>query len=177
MYGTSHTGDDPVLDRIRTVADRVTLERVLDALLETDETRTVADLGRATGVPTDDLRTHLDVLESAGVATETDTVGAAGETTGFHADPDALPLEDLVQRVPDERDDAGPSAARAEVFLLEDRDKEYRQRFGVDDPYDVTDTRFASRTDRSLVAALDQWFGVRKRLHQRADEAVLASED
>lgn len=151
MYGTATTDDrtDTTSDLV-SVSDRITRETALDCLLNTPHPLTVAAIITRTDTTEDAVQRHLDALVTAGIATRTD----ADTYEATWAD---LPLEEL----------AG-STERGEVFRLEARDKEYREWFGVDDPYEATQPKTAD-TETAIVA-LDQWFGVRKRLHQLADD-------
>ena len=149
MYGTSTTDDRIATRDPASVSDRITRETVLDCLLNTPHPLTADALAARTDTSRDAVETHLDALVTAGIVTATD------EDT-FVTEWAELPLAEL--------DIAGDSA---EVFRLEARDKEYREWFGVDDPYDARQPPTADT--ETAIAALDQWFGVRKRLHQLAD--------
>jgi|GEM_PF-2954654 len=149
MYGTATTVDRIATDDIESVEDRITREAILDCLLNTPQPLPPDALAARTNTTPEAVELHLDALVSAGIATATTD---ERYTTTW----DSLPLEDAAN--------AGDAAA---VFRLESRDKEYREWFGVDDPYDATQPPNA---DIDLaVAALGQWFGVRKRLHRLAD--------
>lgn len=149
MYGTSIPTDSTDNTTVSTVQERITREEILDTLLNTPYGLTPEDIATRTNTQPDAVTRHLDALTTATIATQT-------EDGAYTASSDALPLEDLV--------DTGHAT---EVFLLEARDKEYREWFGVDNPYDATQP--ATADVETAVAALDQWFGVRKRIHQLND--------
>lgn len=148
MYGTTIPVDTPSKASLESVSDRLQREIVLDAILDTRDALTPAEISDHTAVPQAVVEAHLDALTTAGIATR------AGDS--YTASWGDLPLDGLV--------DSGNSA---EVFLLEARDKEYREWFGVDDPYEAS--RPSTADSETAIVALDQWFGVRKRLHQLAD--------
>lgn len=148
MYGTTSSIDSPGTGTLERVSDRVQRETVLDTLLDTPYALALEDISRRTAIPEAAVERHLDALVSAEVVRTQDD--------GYRACWDELPLDAVVE-----------TGDTAEVFLLEARDKEYRQWFGVDTPYDATQPR---DTDvDTAIAAVDQWFGIRKRLHQLAD--------
>lgn len=149
MYGTDTAIDSTATRDLVSVSDRITRETILDCLLNTPHPLTVDVIATRTNTAPNTVETHLDALTAAEIVSE-------AESEGYTAELDALPLETL-----DDEDDT------AEVFLLEARDKEYREWFGVNDPYDARQPPTADT--ETAIAALGQWFGVRKRLHQLAD--------
>lgn len=150
MYGIGTAIDSTTTRDLVSVSDRITRETVLDCLLDTPYPLTVDAIASRTSTAPTTVETHLDALEAAEIVSE-------AEPDGYTTEMDALPLDVLEDK-----------ENTAEVFLLEARDKEYREWFGVDDPYDARQPPNADT--ETAIAALGQWFGVRKRLHQLADD-------
>lgn len=148
MYGTTIPIDSNSGETLGSVSERIQRETVLDTLLDTPYPVTVEDITSRTTIPRGDVEEHLDALTTAGIATRREG--------GYTASWEELPLDGVVE-----------TGNTAEIFLLEARDKEYRQWFDVDTPYDATQP--ADPDVATAIAAVDQWFGVRKRLHQLAD--------
>lgn len=151
MYGTTVPTDSNE-NSPSSVTARVTRETILDILLNTPHSVTSETIAARANVDSETVDTHLRALSEAGAAHKINDAPPA-----YTANPADLPLEDLLD-----------NGNAAEVFLLEARDKEYRQWFGVDDPYEATQPPHMDT--ETAVAALDQWFGIRKRLHQLTDE-------
>lgn len=108
MYGTTSSVDGQSVETPESVSDRVQRETVLDTLLDIPYPLTIEDVSSRTPIPEDAVDRHLDALVAADVVRT--------HENGYTASWDELPLEGVIE-----------TGDTAEVFLLEARDKEYRQ--------------------------------------------------